>query len=175
MKNIYILFLLLTSTFISAQSFPHSWVGDYSGNLEIYAVDSILMNVKMDLNVQPTETDSIFSWVITYKMEGRDADIRKYELHIKDKSKGLYVIDEKNGIIIESYLKSDILTSCFTVMESFIIATYTKVKDEIVFEIISGKTDPVSVTGETKMEDEDIPRVETFPINGRQKAILSKK
>ena len=171
MKYLLILLSFFFIEYSFSQSFPTSWIGHYEGNLEIYGVDSVLRTIKMNLDIEKTLNDSIFVWQITYQLDST-ADIRKYELHVLDQEKGLFQIDEKNGIVIESYLKSDILTSFFSVMNNFIIATYAKMDDYIDFEIIVANTKPVSTTGETKHEKEEIPKVETYPVQGRQKARL---
>ena len=98
------------------------------------------------------------------------------ELIVVNREKGLYRIDEKNSIVIEAYLRNNrVLTSFFKVSESFIIATYTKENENLIFEIISAKSDPASITGNTKSGEEEIQEITTFPINGRQKAIMEKK
>ncbi len=173
--SVLITFLLgIQMTAIAQDSFPESWVGDYKGELLIYGVDSTKMKVAMELKIEPTKKDSIFNWTIIYDFNG-EKEVRAYELIVVDRDKGLYKIDEKNSIIIEAYLHNNsILTSYFKVSDSFIIATYTKESDYLIFEIISAKSKPVSMTGNKVMDEEKIPEVETYPVNGRQKAILER-
>ena len=76
--------------------------------------------------------------------------------------------------MINSYYKTGIFTRFFEVMDSFIISTYTKNKEDIIFEIIAADVKNPSITGNSKFNNEDIPEVKTFLVNGRQKAILKK-
>jgi len=170
-----VLFFILTVTTINAQdTFPESWLGNYKGDLLIYNVDSIKMNVKMELKIAKTEKDSIFDWTIIYNIKGKK-DIRAYRLVVVDREKGRYQIDEMNTIVIDAYLHNNsMFTSFFKVGKSYIVATYRKEKGHLVFEIIASKTKAVSVTGKTKFKEEDIPQVDAYPVNGRQKAILFK-
>ena len=170
-----IVFLVFMSSVVFAQnSFPESWKGNYKGDLLVYGVDSVRMKISMELQIAETKNDSVYKWTIIYDFKGKK-DVRAYELHIVDRSKGLYKIDEKNSIVIDSYLRNNtVLTSFFKVMNSFIIATYTKKDDTIGFEIISSASEPVSTTGKIKKGEEEIPEVNTFPVNGRQKAVLYK-
>ena len=173
--TLFISFLFLSVSVFSQSSFPESWLGKYEGNLEIYSVDSIAMNLKMNLDIIKTEKDSVFQWVITYDFKGKE-DIRSYELIVVDKQKGHYQIDEKNSIVIDAYFRNEIFTSFFSVSEVFILATYTMNKEKaIVFEIISAKTKAVSSTGGTKIDEEEIPIVAGYLVNGRQKAVLISK
>ena len=175
MKKILLsLIIILNFANINAQnSFPKSWLGNYQGNLEIYAVDSVQMNVKMNLEIKKTVKDSVYQWVTTYHIKDKK-DIRSYELKVIDTQKGLFQIDEKNTIVIDAYYRMGIFTSFFEVQKTFIIATYTKEKDSIIFEIISGKKEPVSVTGGGISDKKKIPEVTTYPVTGRQRAVLNK-
>lgn len=175
MKKIaYIVFLLIAVTSYSQESFPKSWQGNYEGELQIYAVDSIRMKLKMKLQIQLTASDSLYNWTMIYYLKGKK-DVRGYELKIVDTKTGHYQIDEKNSIIIDGYYKNGVFTSFFKVMDNLIIATYTmNDKGEIIFEIISSNAKEVSTTGGKKVEDEDIPEVFSYKVTGRQKAVLYK-
>ncbi len=176
MKFLVFVILFFSSNFCSfaQNSFPESWAGNYKGELLIYGVDSVKMKVNMELNISSTKKDSIFNWTIIYDHKGKK-DVRAYELIVVNRDKGLYRIDENNSIIIEAYLRNNrVLTSFFKVSESFIIATYTNENENLIFEIISAKSDPESISGNTKQGEEEIQEVTTFPVNGRQRAILEK-
>jgi hypothetical protein len=175
MKKILVIgFLLLSLSVFSQHSFPKSWIGNYQGNLEIYTVDSIAMNIKMKLNIHALTKDTTYKWVITYFIKN-EIDKREYELKVIDVKKGIYQIDEKNSILIDSYYKNEIFTSFFSVNDALIISTYSKNKDDTIsFEIISANTKQKSISGGKKHNNEEIPEVTSYLINGRQKAILYK-
>lgn len=179
MKNRNKLFLiictLISYTSIAQKLFPESWLGKYQGDLMIYGVDSVKMKINMKLDIVKTVNDSIYDWTMIYNFKGKD-DIRAYSLVVVDKEKGHYKIDENNSIIIDGYLFNDtVFTSFFQVMESYIISTYTKKEETIIFEIISGKSKPVSITGNITKDKEEIPQVDSYFVNGRQKAVLIKQ
>jgi len=156
----------------SQQSFPESWEGNYKGELQIFGVDSVNMKLTMKLAIHK-KTDSAYQWKMIYDFQGKE-DVGDYELKIVEKLTGHYVIDELNTIVIDGFYRSGIFTSFFKVMDSFIISTYTKVNDDLIFEIISANGKNPTITGNQKFNDEDIPEVKTFLVNGRQKAILKK-
>jgi len=174
-KNTYLgLVLLLISNLCFAQnSFPKSWIGNYEGNLEIYAVDSIGMQVKMKLGIHSTEKDSVYQWIITYDFRGKE-DIRSYELKLVDSQKGHYQIDEKNSIVIDSFYRNMTITSFFEVNKSVIISSYRKEGDSIEFEIIASEVDPISKTGKEIIDGEEIPEVLSYPVTGKQRCKLKK-
>ena len=172
----FILLLLLHLFVLQAlaqQHFPKSWEGKYEGNLQIFGVDSVRMEVLMKLEIHQ-KTDSIFSWTVIYSFN-ENIDERSYELKLVDSLKGQYEIDEKNSIVIPSNFKSDIFTSFFEVSENFIVATYTKQDNDIVFEIISANKANFTETGNTNFQGQDIPLVTSFNVTGRQRAVLTKQ
>lgn len=171
-----ILFLIISffTTCISAQShFPTSWQGSYKGELHIYTTDSVAMKVQMNLEITPTKNDSIFSWKMMYVFNG-NKDERPYELQIIDAQKGKYVVNELNSILIDGTYRNGIFTTFFEVEKSFIIAEYTKIENGIEFNLISAQNNPKS-SGNTDFKGEKIPEVLSYPVNGRQKAILYKE
>jgi hypothetical protein len=170
--KIFYLFILITLQGIAQNSFPKSWEGDYEGILNIYAVDSTAMKVQMRLGIHPTKVDSIMQWKMTYIFKGQE-DVRDYLLKTIDAEKGHYLIDEQNSIEIDSYYRNGIFTSFFEVMNSFIITEYQWAEDRIFFDIISTENKP-KISGNTVHEGEEIPEVSSFPVNGRQEAILYK-
>jgi len=171
-KCITFVFFLLSLNLVAQETFPKSWEGNYKGELQIFGVDSVRMKLTMKLDIAQ-KTDSIYQWKITYDLKGKE-DIRDYELVIIDKKKGIYKIDEKNTIVIDSYYKTEIFTSFFEVMNTFIISTYTKIDMDIVFEIVAADRNRIMISGNSKIKEEDIPEVKTYLVNGRQKAILKR-
>ena len=167
-----LVFLLLSSNLFSQTVFPKSWEGNYKGELQIFGVDSVRMKLMMKLDILQ-KSDSVYQFKIIYDFKGKE-DKRDYELKIVDAKIGKYVIDEKNTIVIDAFFKMDILTSFFKVMDSYIISTYTKINDELIFEIISADGKNPNSSGNAKFESEDIPEVKSYMVNGRQKAVLIK-
>ena len=64
--------------------------------------------------------------------------------------------------------------SWYEVMGSQILSIQELQGDQMIFEIIFGSSEPVSITGDQQFDGEDIPAVKTFPIGGYQRAILKK-
>jgi len=165
-------FMLLGGNLFSQTAFPKSWEGNYKGELQIFGVDSVRMRLPMKLAILQ-KSDSVYQFKISYDFKGKE-DIRDYELKIVDAKSGKYVIDEKNTIEIDAYYKMGILTSFFEVSDSYIISTYTKINEDLIFEIISADGKNTTSSGKTKFESEDIPEVKSYLVNGRQKAVLRK-
>ena len=89
---------------------------------------------------------------------------------------GIWKVDEKNSIQMESYCFGPKLMCWFTVEGNRIACTYEKTDENtLVFEVFSGQETAVSTTGNSKQGDEEIPTVQTFPFIVFQRAILKKQ
>jgi hypothetical protein len=87
--------------------------------------------------------------------------------------RGVWKVDEKNSIVMESYLYGPKLLCWFVVQGNRILCTYEKTGDHtMVFEVLSGSETAVSTTGLTKQGEEEIPEVKTYPVGVFQRAVL---
>lgn len=152
-------------------AFPQAWEGIWKGDLEIHTAKGLAQTVPMELHILPTDSTHRFTWSIIYG-EDKVAGKRPYELVVLDADKGIYAIDEKNSIQLEAYFIKDKFFSRFEVMGNLLMTSEQLIGDELIFEIIAGKMEPVSVTGNEVINGDTIPSVKAFPINVMQRAIL---
>ncbi len=155
------------------ETFPQSWLGEYAGTLVISKAQGVVQEVPMRLIIKPTDSSNTVTWNIIYGADSTKG-LRGYVLRTVDSKKGLYLLDEKNSIAIESYLIGNKLFNSYSVEGNAMITTTEKMGDSLVFEIIFGKEAPISTTGGEKVKEENIPVVKTFPVLLNQKAILKK-
>ena len=113
----------------------------------------------------PTDTVGRYSWKIIY-----DKSPRNYTLIGKDISKGLYVIDENNGIVLENRLFSNIFFSCFEVANNLLACSYRLENKQLVFEIFSMNKKVAQTTG--NLPEKEIPEVIAYPSQVMQRATL---
>ncbi len=171
------LFTLLTFTLSTAQdslSFPRSWTGNWTGELEIYNASGLIQRVFMGLNIQPTDSAGVFTWEVTYG-EGEEKQVRPYSLKTIDAKRGHYATDEHNSIILDSYWVAGKLIEVFSV-EGTLLITTTQQLDEntLLWEIIVSSETPVATTGNTEIDGEKIPEVKSFPVPALQRALLTR-
>lgn len=157
----------------TSRVFPHSWQGKWRGNLEVFTAKGLAQSVPMELHILPIENTNNFTWTIIYG-EDKESGKRPYELQSIDPENGIYLIDEKNSIKMEAYYFAGKLFSRFEVMGNLLLSTVEKHEDHLIFEIISGKLDPVSTTGAETVEGEEIPEVKAYPVGVRQRGVLDK-
>ena len=163
-----------TSLTDAASGFPQTWAGQWAGDLEIFTPNGLSQTVPMELHILPIDGTTNYTWTIIYGAD-KEAGKRPYELQPVDPEKGIYLIDEKNSIKMEAYYYSGKLYSRFEVMGNLLLIAVEKQGEELIYDIISGKLEPVSLTGKEVVEGEEIPEVKTYPIGVRQRAVLNKK
>ncbi len=154
--------------------FPQSWLGNWEGELNIYQNNKVVQTLPMALEMAAIDTSDSFVWAIIYG-EDKEAGRRAYFLNPVDPAKGHYVVDEDNSIFLETYLFNNKLYSWYLVAGNMILSVYEKIGDQMIFEIVAGSNTPVSITGDTLYNGEEIPKVETFPVRTIQRGILRRQ
>lgn len=171
--------LLLQPAFAQAGlqgSFPETWAGDWAGTLEIFNGKGKVQSVAMTVEIHKIDTSAEGRYTFGLIYGSKEQDWRPYELVPVAPEKGIWKVDEKNSIAMESYLFGPKFLCWFTVQGSRVLCTYEKTDSQtMVFEVISGLETPVSVTGNTKQGEEEIPEVKTFPCAVFQRAVLTKQ
>jgi hypothetical protein len=157
-------------------TFPASWAGVWTGTLDIFSGKGKVQSVSMEIELLKMDTSRQGRYTFSLIYGGRDKDYRHYELVPVDPAKGLWRVDEKNTIVMESYLYGPKLLCWFVVEGSRVLCTYEKTdSNTLIFEVISGRETPVSTTGNTKIDKEDIQEVKTFPVTVFQRAVLKRE
>jgi hypothetical protein len=159
------------------RKFPKDWVGNWTGELEIFSATGIQkVPMWVDIASIDTSTQGRYRFGLTYV--SKDKDNRPYEVVPIDTAKGIWAVDEKNSIVMEGYVRGPKYICWFVVQNSRVLSTYELQEDgTLVFEITAGREKPVSSTGNTLPEGEkdSIPVVLTYPIGVFQRAILHKQ
>jgi hypothetical protein len=147
------------------------FMGRWTGQLEIFKGQSLTQRVPMQAIHQPTDTLGVYRWVLIY---GADTlkGARNYTLRTVDQASGHYVIDEGDGIMLDSYVHDNKMFSSFMVMENSLITTYERQGDELIFEVIFGKSQAVRTSGGSS---EQVPEVKSYPISSYQRGVLRKQ
>lgn len=154
--------------------FPASWAGSWHGTLEIFNGKGKVQSVPMWVEIHKIDTSSEGRYTFGLVYGSKETDWRPYELVPVNPQMGVWRVDEKNSIVMESYLYGPKLLCWFVVSNNRILCTYEKQGDEMIFEVFSGTETAVSTTGNTKQGEEEIPEVKTYPFSVFQRATLKR-
>ena len=169
MKTIVTLLLLLIAyTSFAQKGLPEQFVGHWKGEIEWFrtGVDTA-RKFKMQLHIQPADTAGQYSWKIIYGDNGEDT--RPYVLKAIDTANGHWVLDEKNGILLDQYWIGTKLYSVFSLSGVTIVNSYWREGERLMVEFASFPTKPVRTSG---AGTEEVPAVESYPVRSYQKGIL---
>jgi hypothetical protein len=170
MRFYFLAGFLLTATVLHAQDLS-KFMGHWEGELTWSKTGSKeVQKVKMQIIIHPADTTGQYTWQIIYG--DKNEDNRPYLLKPVDTPKGHWVIDERNGILIDQYWVGNRFSSLFTVQNSTIHDSYWIEKDKLIAEFYGTSASPVTTSGSGT---EDIPTVNSYSIRTYQKAILKKK
>ena len=169
----FLIIFLFSSSSIFAQapgiSFPGSFIGKWKGKLQWIVTGKPTQIFTMQLRVLPTDTAGIYTWQIIYG--DKEQDNRPYQLKAVDTSKGHWIIDENNGIVLDNYVFKNCLKGAFTVMGNTIVNNYCIENDELTVEFSTIKLADKKSTGKGT---DDSPYVDSYRISSYQVGILKK-
>ncbi len=152
-------------------NFPEDWTGRWQGDLMIYSGLGLQDQLKMELIIEPIQSSNNFTFTIVYD-DGLELSKREYELIVVNKKQGLFLVDEKNSIMIESYFMGGKWFQRFEVAGSMLICTIEQQGNNLVWEISSGKSEKISTSGDTNIDG--ILEVNTYPFGVYQRSVLTK-
>jgi len=153
--------------------FPEDWLGYWTGDLEIYDANGLKQIVPMSLDLSETDTSDVYTWAIIYGQDST-AQRRDYQLKEIDATTGHYLIDEKNGIILDAYHLHNELNSVFEVMGNTLLTSYKREKNEMIFSVKLFPSTAIRVSGDTLIANQDIPKVNSYQLTVSQTARLNK-
>jgi hypothetical protein len=172
MKNILILAGVFCLGIAFSQKtntiFPNDFYGIYKGELHI-TTEKGKQKIPMEFHLLPSKTEDNFQYKLVYNNVPRN-----YTLRVKNKEKGVYEIDENNGIVLPASFHNNVLYSFFEVQGNFLSTRidFSASNEFILFEILFSRLANKTTTGNTSKE---IPEVFGYPITVFQKATLKKQ
>lgn len=163
MKKVVLVLLLGSIGYIvqGQNTFIQHCVGTWKGQMHIYRHGSLKDSVEVRLTVAPMPSSGEWTWKTEY-LSSKMPMVKDYQLKTKDASKGIYVIDEGDGVELINYLFDNKLYCVFETQGITLTSTYELRGEELVFEVTSGKKQA------TKVE------VTNFSVENLQKVVLKR-
>ena len=124
----------------------------------------------MQMRIQDADSAGCYTWQIMYGEDEKDN--RPYLLKPIDTSKGHWLIDERNGILLDGYVHGNAFHGAFTVQGNTIVDNYVLLPDgRLQVEFFSMKLDEKRRSGNGT---EESPEVYSYPMRSYQTGILKK-
>ncbi len=165
--SVTLLFIYFTATAQQKSKFPQNFIGNWKGTLQWMVSGKPTQTFTMQLRIQPADTAGQYTWQIIYGDD--DKDNRPYILKPVDTAKGYWEIDEKNGIVLGSYIHGNCFQGAFTVHENTIVDNYCVEADSMQVEFFNIKMGSKKQSGNGT---DEVPHVDSYRLSGYQKGIL---
>jgi hypothetical protein len=159
-----------TRTYLSCKNpFPACFMGRWKGQMEWRVAGKPTQTFAMQLLIQPADSSNTYTWQIIYGDKGTDN--RPYLLKPIDTAKGHWAIDERNGIVLDSYVHGDALHGMFTVQGNSILSNYRLESGKLRVEFFSIKLNDKKTSGKGT---DDSPTVESYRVSSYQVGVLGR-
>ncbi len=169
-KIILVTAFSISLCFARAQNFPSDFEGHWQGELQWFKPGNAkAQRVNMQLIIQKTDTAGTWQWQLVYGEQNKDN--RPYLLKAVDTAKGHWVIDERNGILLDHFWVGNRLAGAFTVEHTTIINAFRREGDAILVEFYSTGSKEIRSSGGSGA----IPPVSSYQAKAYQFAVLKKK
>jgi hypothetical protein len=160
-------------TIICEDIFPKCFIGNWKGTMQWMIAGKPTRPFTMRLNIQQSDTAGQYTWQIIYGDSSTPLriDNRPYILKPIDTAKGHWIIDENDGIILDSYVHGNSIHGAFTVQGNTIIDNYSIEDGKMRVEFFSIKLDDKKQSGKGTAET---PFVDSYLISSYQTGWLTK-
>ncbi len=152
---------------LNSSVFPHSFIGNWKGKLQWMVAGKPPQIFTMQLSIQPADSVGQYTWQIIYGDSLKDN--RPYLLKPIDIDKGHWIIDERDGILLDSYVHGNSIHGAFTVQGNTIVDNYRVENDQLFVEFFSIKLANKKTSGKGTPET---PFVESYQIGSYQVGTL---
>lgn len=146
---------------------PESWHGHWSGPLIYVTTDGSSKTLTMDLVIRAEPVQGRLDWTIRY--EGQPA--RRYEMILLNAQRGHYLLDERNGILIDHFFLDGTLHSEFEVSGNR-ISTTLKMRDG---KLVQEMSTYAAYRNVRRSGGGPVPVVSAYQLLSSQRAVLEKR
>jgi hypothetical protein len=173
-KVLFIIAIIFCSTVIAQKkivnkAFPQNFVGHWKGTLQWYSKGKFKQSFTMQLIIKPIDSTNNYTWQIIYGDDKKDN--RPYILKSIDTATGHWIVDENDGIKIDTYIFGNTATSTFTVNNTTIVDTYIVNGNNMDVQFLTVLLNDKNKTGQGSTEH---PFVESYKVAAYQKGVLKK-
>lgn len=142
--------------------FPKSWLGAYSGTMYILKSNNVdTVDVKFEF--LETQNQKRWTYRMTYKSPKYGDIVKDYELIKPDSLKeDTYLLDEKNGILIEEIILGNTLYSSFSVSGYRLFGVLRKEGRDLFYEIVTTKNENSLISKNKADKPEQVFEVKSY-------------
>ena len=166
----FLSFLCSAMMLCGQSSFPKDFIGHWEGELVWYrTAQAKPQKTKMQLIIRPADTLGQYTWQIIYGEKNEDN--RPYLMKPVDSAGIHWIVDERNGILLDQYWVGNRVTSTFKVQNITILDSYHREGKKLIAEFYMYSSLPIATTG----GDKETPPVDSYETKAYQRAVMKRK
>jgi hypothetical protein len=159
----------------AALPFVAAWAGEWAGTLTVYGRgDSVLSTVPLTLAIAPEPTGGGWTWRTVYNAD-TVRGLRPYRLLPDTGGPDRWLLDENNGIQLAARHVGGVLFTVFDVDGRHFLGRDELRGDTLVLDLIFWRAAARTITRGTGANAEGGMPVGTTPLEGRQRAVLTRR
>lgn len=175
MKQVLFVILLLSlSPSSSAQSPLQEWEGVYEGQMIIGFTDRPNDTLSVNFKLLPIVTDSSWTYVMTFNSKRFGMIVKDYEMHRDGNSLTNFLLDEKDGIIIEMSLMNDCFYDMFEVMDQIYSSTLRKSGNDLQMDLYTAAKKKALISLSEADEEGNTYEVSSYKPTQHQTVVLKR-
>jgi hypothetical protein len=168
---------LFSLSSIQSQHLLSESVGVYSGHLKLCQAGIKCDSVPFELSIQATKDPLRYNTKTTYLIQSEQNNVKDYDLILDTNyiDNNHYLLDEKDGILIQETKAGNTLYSIYTVEGNVFHVTTSYYKAYIDFELVVYDMNTIRKSQSSPDQNNEVYIVETYPFITVQKGRLYKK
>lgn len=177
MKKILFLIsvILFCASDVSAQSALNDWEGEYKGQMAIGYANGRSDSLDVTFELRTIEKDSSWTYKMLYNSKTFGEVLKDYEIKRVGINPASYVLDEKDGTLIDMTYMDGCLYDMFEVMDNYFISTFCKNGDDLRFDLFMSSSKPSAVTVSEEDEEGETYEVISYKPLLHQTVVLEKQ
>lgn len=159
---------------VLAQTDPlAAWHGEWKGTCALIPAYRGTDRFEASLRVQPMALAGRYGWRLIYEASpAMQRSVRDYMLEAVDAARGHYVLDERNGLKLDSFLSGRAIYTHFAIGRSTLPVTYVLLSDtEMMIDLPSFETKPAR---RTCLTSDPYTCVDSYRLQSAQRCSLHK-
>ncbi len=175
MKRFFILlsllfFVIFANAQFPASTFPSAWEGTWVGTLDLLSQSGEPIQVYNELRIKSNCTQDTVEFTIIHGSDS--SDVRSYVMIKQVPPATGWVLDELDGITIQSYFIGNRLVNLFEVQQTVLFVSYDMRDREMFVDMYSFDKSQPAVSGGSS---EEVPAVTSYPLKAYTRSTLIRK
>ncbi|MFN5910569.1 MAG: hypothetical protein ACK45H_04450 [Bacteroidota bacterium] len=159
------------SVFTAFGQFPERWLGNYAGTMNLSNAGAPDDSLEVSLDIMEVQPDSVWTYSMHYHHPKYGAIEKNYHIVRAADGKG-FIMDERNGILIQMSYMNDCFYEYFEVDGMLYSTTMRRIAGGILFEIFGASNQPSLKTDSEPDENNTVYKVLSMKPTFAQSALL---